>query len=195
MIRDLLALLYGTALALGLGVGSAVWATDQLPALGAMNIDGWSANPGIGEANPDPYSQAYFSRSGGLPLAAAEGLAFIRRVDDNGDTLDATCVYTVSGDTAGARRWTLQVLRGGLPYTVEDPAIPVATHSRGILRHRDGSFDIRIGRLPQSGNWLYAGPSGPFALTFSLYDTAVASDTGLSELHMPAIRKLECARG
>jgi len=195
MIRDLLALLYGTALALGVGVASAVWATNQLPALGALDIDGWSANPGIGEANPDPYSQAYFSRSGGLPLAAAEGLAFIRRSDDNGEPLDATCVYAVIGDTPGARRWTLQILRDGLPYVAGDPATPVATHSRGILRQPDGSFDIRIARLPQSGNWLYAGPSGPFALTLSLYDTAVASDTGLSELHMPSIRRLECARG
>ncbi|GAB4361090.1 MAG: DUF1214 domain-containing protein [Oricola sp.] len=195
MIRDLLALIYGTALALGLGVGSAIWATDRLPALGAMNIDGWSANPGIGESNPDPYSRAYFSRSGGLPLAAAEGLTFIRRADDNGDALDATCVYAVTGETPSARRWTLQVLRNGLPYAVDDPAIPVSTHSRGILRRQDGSFDIRIGRLPQPGNWLYAGPSGPFALSLSLYDTAVASDTGLTKLSMPAIRKLECARG
>lgn len=195
MIRDLLALLYGTALALGLGVASAVWATNQLPALGALNIDGWSANPGIGEANPDPYSQAYFSRSGGLPLAAAEGLAFSRHLDDNGDLLDATCVYAVTGDTPVARRWTLQVLRDGRPYTTGKPAIPVAVHSRSILRRPDGSFDIRIGRLPQAGNWLFAGSSGSFGLELSLYDTAVASSTGLSELHMPAIRKLGCARG
>jgi hypothetical protein len=195
MIRDLFTLIYGVVLALGLGIASAVWATNQLPALGELTIDGWSANPGIGGDDPDPYSLAYFSRSGGLPLAAAEGLAFIRRTDDNGDPLDATCIYAVGGETPGARRWTLQVLRGGLPYSVENPAIPVAAHSRGVLRLPDGSFDIRIARLPQSGNWIYAGPSGPFALTLSLYDTAVASNTGLSEMHMPSIRRLECARG
>ncbi len=195
MIRELFSFLYGVALALGVGVASAVWATNQLPALGELEIDGWSANPAVGSANPDPYSQAYFSRSGGLPLAAAEGLAFIRRTDDDGEPLDATCVYALTGDTPGARRWTLQVLRDGLPYSAEDAAIPVATHSRGVLRRPDGTFDIRIARLPQPGNWVYAGPSGPFALALSLYDTAVASDTGLSDLHMPSIRRLECARG
>lgn len=195
MIRELLSFLYGVALALGVGIASVVWATNQLPLLGKLEIDSWSANPGVGAEEADPYSQAYFSRSGGLPLAASEGLAFIRRVDDTGRPLDATCTYALTGDTPGARRWTLQVLRGGLPYAAETPALPVATHSRGIIRRPDGTFDIRIARLPQPGNWIYPGPSGPFALTLSLYDTAIASDTGLSDVAMPSIRRLECSRG
>ena len=71
MIRELSTLLYGVALALVLGIGSAVWATGHYPLFGELEINGWNANPGVGADSPDPYSQAYFARSGGLPLAAA----------------------------------------------------------------------------------------------------------------------------
>ena len=192
MIRDLFTILYSVSLALGLGIGSAVWATNRLPVLGELVIGGWSANPAIGGANPDPYSQAYFSRSGGLPLAAAEGLDFLRRADDDGDALDAGCSYLLKGSTPGARRWTLQVLHDGLPYSAANAGVPVSAHSHGVLRGSDGAFEIRIAPLPQPGNWIYAGSSGAFSLSLSLYDTSVASNTGLSELHMPAVTKLWC---
>ena len=41
-------------------------------------------------------------------------------------------------------------------------------------------------------NWLFAGASGPFALALSLYDTSINTDTGLTGLRMPAIKKLGC---
>ncbi|QKV18661.1 DUF1214 domain-containing protein [Oricola thermophila] len=195
MIRDLFVLLYASALALGLGVASAVWATNQLPALSTLEIDGWIANPAVGRSDPDPYSQAYFSRTGGLPLAAAEGLSFIRNADDDGNRLDATCIYAVAGETPAAKRWTLHVMQDGLPLVPDAAGIPTGTHSGGIVRGRDGTFLIRIARLPQPENWIFPGSSGPFALRLTLYDTAVASDTGLSKPHMPAVRKVECARG
>ncbi|MFZ2101675.1 MAG: DUF1214 domain-containing protein [Oricola sp.] len=195
MIREFLTMLYGVALALGLGIFSAVWATNQLPLVGLLEIDGWTANPGVGGDQPDAYSQAYFSRSGGLPLAAAEGLTFLRNADDNGNPLDATCLYRISGDTPAARRWTLQVTHDGFPYTIEQPDIPVSMHSHGVLRGANGAFDIRIAPRPQPGNWIYAGPSGPFGLSLTLYDTAVASDTGLRDMHMPSVLRLECFHG
>ncbi len=195
MIRDLLTMLYGVALALGLGIASAVWATNQLPLLGVMDIDGWTANPAIGGDHPDPYSQAYFSRSGGLPLAASEGLTFIRRADDAGEPFDAGCVYDIVGETPNARRWTLEVLRHGFPYSIEAPGIPVGLYSRNIVRFRDGTFRIRVAPRPQPGNWIYAGSSGPFALSLSLYDTSVASDTGLSDLRMPKVTRAGCIHG
>ncbi|MAS03252.1 MAG: DUF1214 domain-containing protein [Ahrensia sp.] len=193
MIRELSTLLYGVALALVLGIGSAVWATGHYPLFGELEINGWDANPGVGADSPDPYSQAYFARSGGLPLAAAEGVAFVRNADDDGGTLNARCIYAVEGDTPGARLWTLTVLRGGEPLQAPTEGTPVALHSRSILRFRSGDFDIRIAPLPQPGNWLYAGSSGPFALGLSLYDTSIGSDTGLTDLRMPSIKNLGCS--
>lgn len=195
MLRDLSTLLFGVAVALVLGIGSAVWATGRYPLFGELQIDGWNANPSVGADRPDPYSQAYFARSGGMPLAAAEGLAFVRQSDDEGDALNARCTYAVEGDTPGARLWTLTVLRGGRPMQPPEAGIPVALQSGSILRFTDGDFGVRIAPLPQPGNWLYAGASGPFALALSLYDTSIASDTGLSDLRMPAIRKLGCVNG
>ena len=195
MIRELSTLLFSVALALVLGIGSAVWASGQMVLLGELEINDWRASSGIGADSPDPYVQAYYSRSGGLPLAKAEGLAFIRQTDESGDGLNARCTYVIEGDTPGARLWTLYVLRDDAPLDAPEAGIPTALHSGSILRFSDGDFDVRIAPLPQPRNWLYAGASGPFALALSLYDTAIASDTGLSELRMPEVRKLGCTNG
>lgn len=192
MIRELSSLLYGVILALVLGIGSAVWATGRYPLLGEIEINGWGANPGVGANSPDPYSQAFFARSGGMPLAAGEGLAFIRETDDDGETLNARCTYLIEGDTPGARLWTLTVLQDGLPMRPVGDGVPVALHSSSILRFTGGDFGIRIAPLPQPRNWLFAGASGPFALALSLYDTSITSDTGLSGLRMPSVRNLGC---
>ena len=144
-----------------------------------------------------PWAKAALSQAslfrGGFDLAAAEGVAFVRNADDNGDTLNARCIYAVDGDTPGARLWTLTVLSGGEPLQPPAEGTPVALHSRSILRFRSGDFDIRIAPLPQPGNWLYAGSSGPFALGLSLYDTSIGSDTGLTDLRMPSIKNLGCS--
>lgn len=195
MFRDLLSMLLGVAVALVLGIGSAVWATNRLPFVGVMEVDGWSANTTLGGNSPDPYSQAHYARSGGLPLAAAEGLTFLRRADDDGDTLDANCTYVIAGNTPVARRWTLEVLHGGLPEAPGEDGLPRALHSHGIIRAADGSFTIRAAPVPQPGNWLFAGRSGSYTLALSLYDTSVASDTGLVELSMPSVRRRECGNG
>ena len=188
MLRELLSYIYGSVLALGLGIASAVWATDHLPFFGEMRIGDWTAYPSVGRADPDPYTRAYLARTGALPLAAAEGIAFEMHADSQGRPLNAACNYNIVGKTPSARRWTLRIERGGLAYDAGDPALPVSLHSRGLLHAQDGTFDIGVSPIPVPGNWLYTGPDGPFSLVLTLYDTTIASDIGLTKLTMPEVR-------
>jgi hypothetical protein len=192
MIRDLFSIVLGVALALALGIYSAVKATEGLPPLGKLQIGAWIAHPSVGGNKPDPYTQAWLSRSGSLPLAAAEGLQFTAENDGTGRALDASCTYSIAGDSPAARRWTLYILRGGIPFTIDTPGIPFTLHSRGVVRSANGSFHISVAPAPQPGNWIYAGPDGPFVLSLTLYDTTIASDTGLSEITMPTVKRERC---
>jgi hypothetical protein len=195
MFRDLALILYSVTLALVLGATSAIRATDALPFFGDLTLGAWSAHPNVGGDGRDPYTTAWLARTGSLPLAAAEGLEFGASVDNAGRSLDAACTYEIAGGSPPARLWTVRVMRGDVPFTIEAPGITTGTNSRSVLRRDDGYFEIRISPYPQPVNWIYAGPDGPFSVSFRLYDTAIASDTGLAKVDMPSIVRIGCADG
>jgi hypothetical protein len=87
------------------------------------------------------------------------------------------------------------VQRGGIPYSVSKPDLAVAAHSQGLVRQGDGEIAIAVSPVPVPGNWIYAGPDGPFSLVMTLYDTAIASDTGLTTMTMPAVTLEVCGDG
>lgn len=195
MIRDGISIGYAVTLAFILGVSSAVWATAGLPFYGELEVNGWRAHPSVGGDDPDPYSTAFLARSGRFQLAAAEGLQFISREDLDGEALDGACIYLIKGNTPVTRLWTLQVVRDGVPFNSPAHGIPVSTHSQALIRDEDGLFRIVISPTPSPGNWIYAGRDGPFRLILTLYDTAIASSRGLSEVIMPAVERVDCADG
>ncbi|TCD14106.1 DUF1214 domain-containing protein [Oricola cellulosilytica] len=195
MIRDAISISYAVILAFVLGVWSAVWATADLPFYSELQVNGWRAHPSVGGDNPDPYSTAFLARSGRFQLAAAEGLQFISREDSDGEALDGACIYRISGNTPLTRLWTLQVVRDGVPIDSAALGIPVSTHSQALVRDRDGFFGIVISPTPRPGNWIYPGPNGPFRLILTLYDTAIASSRGLSEIVMPTVERVDCDSG
>ena len=192
MVRELLSYVYGSAVALILGIATAVWATERLPFFGELQIGDWTAFPSVGRADPDPYTRAYLARTGALPLAIAEGIAFEMHADSEGRPLNAACHYLIVGKTPTTRRWTIRVERTGPAYDASKPALPVSLHSRGLLHQVDGSLAIRVSPIPEPGNWLYTGPDGPFKLVLTLYDTTIASDIGLTELTMPEVKFEGC---
>ena len=63
-----------------------------------------------------------------------------------------------------------------------------------MLRGADSTFSIRIASSAVSGNWL-AVPEGraPFLLVMTLLDTPTAGSSGVIDLAMPGIRRLDCA--
>lgn len=192
MIRDILTAAYVLVVALGLGIWSAIKATSQMPFFAEMDVGVWTAHPSVGTDDADPYTHAWLARTGAMPLASGEGLAFTATHDESGEKLNAACRYAVSGATPPARRWTIRTVNPTGDADISAPDLPVTAYSGGIIRRPDGSFDIDIARQPQPGNWLHPGPGPVFAVTLTLYDTSVASSTALSDIVMPSIVNLGC---
>lgn len=188
-------LLYVLSLALLLGLGSAYWSISApQPMIGGVQVGPWKTWPRIGARDADPYSRAVVARTGGIPLGAGEGLAFVAEADSAGRPLDAACAYRVGSVTPQTRHWTLTV------YTPDGrPAVSELERagftSEEVLREPDGRFNLVLSREASPGNWLRLPASGRFTLVLRLYDTPVAVGTAALETRtVPAIEMLECPR-
>lgn len=187
-------ILIGLALAIAIGGGAASvrMVLDSQDGIGAVSVGSWTAFPDIGTPEADPYSKARVARDGILALGRAEGLAFVAERDSDGAALRRECTYLVAGSLPVARFWTLyasdKAQNALKPLTRRDPAL----HSLEVLRQPDNTIEISVGAQAVPGNWLAVSGVGDMNLVLTLYDTPIASSTGLSDIQMPRIVRGQC---
>ncbi|WP_269932224.1 DUF1214 domain-containing protein [Aminobacter sp. HY435] len=187
-------LLIGLALAIAIGGGAASvrMVLDRQEGIGAVSVGSWTAFPDIGTPEADPYSKARVARDGILALGRAEGLAFVAERDADGANLRRECTYLIDGSLPVARFWTLyasdKAQNALKPATRRDPAL----HSLEVLRQPDNTIEIAVGAQAVPGNWLAVSGVGEMNLVLTLYDTPIASSTGLSDIQMPRIVRGQC---
>ena len=191
-MRLLLGTLFTLAIAALVGLGATYLALTHDTAFGAMKIGSWTAYPKTGTTDVDPYARAVVARSGRLPLALGDGVAFIARSDDKGRKLDGRCVVVLSGMTPVARFWTLTL------YTLNGELAPNSVHrhsftSQEIVRETDGNMRIVIAPRAEPGNWLPTGGIEHYLLALRFYDTSVGVATKEGrEVPMPTITTRSC---
>lgn len=180
------------AIAVGGGAASVGYVLNSQEGIGAVTVGPWTAYPDIGTPDADPYSKARVARDGILALGRAEGLSFIAEKDSGGAHLKRECSYRVEGSLPVARFWTLYAsdkaqlaLKTGMR---RDPDL----HSLEVLRQPDNSIEVSVGARPSPGNWLAVSGVGDMNLVLTLYDTPIASSTGLSDIEMPRIVRVQC---
>jgi len=191
MLRNLFLIALTLTLAIGAGAASAWYALRTPDGIGAIRVGAWTAYPNAGTPDADPYSKARVARDGLLALGQAEGLAFLALSDSAGDALQRHCDYKVEGSTPAARFWTLYVTDVSSSPLTFDGSRP-AVQSQEILRAPDNTFSVAVGPHPAPGNWIRLQGSGAMALVLTLYDTPVASSSGVADLAMPQVLKTGC---
>ena len=183
------------AVAFGLGILSSIYALRATVGFGAIALGPWTAFPAAQTVDADPYAKAHRARDGKLLLGGAEGLTFTAATDSENRTLVENCRYEISGITPPARLWTLHAAdRNGNPLPGARPDLPTGINAWTALRNADSNFSIRIASSATPGNWL-AVPEGkdPFLLVMTLLDTPTAGSSGVIDLSMPGITRLDCA--
>ena len=159
---------------------------------GAVSVGPWTASPRIGTTAIDPYTRAELSRSGAVPLAANEGLAFTATTDDTGYRLLRSCSYRVSGTVPAARFWSLTG-SGSDGRTIDNAADRAAFTSRDVVRAIAGQFTIEVAPSARPGNWLPLSGQGPLTLTLRLYDTPLAGNAAeVASATLPSLTRLSC---
>jgi hypothetical protein len=188
--------LFGTIftllIAAAVGLGATYFALDRGAAFGALRIGSWTAFPKTGTTDADPYARATIARTGQLPVALGDGIAFVAKTDDKGRPLDGRCQVVLAGITPAARFWTLTL------YGPDGELVPNATDRHGftseeVVRRSDGSFAITVDPRAAPGNWLPTGGIEHYQLVLRFYDTPVGVATKAGrELPMPSINTEAC---
>lgn len=188
LFGSLLALLVATVV----GLGATWFSLTRGTAFGALHLGAWTAWPKTGSTNIDPYARAEVSRTGTLPVALGDGIAFVAQTDDQGRPFDGRCDVELDGITPQARFWTLALYdRGG--KLVANAINRYGFTSQEIIRRNDGHFTINISPRARPGNWLPTGGVGTYELVLRFYDTPVGVATRAGrEAPMPAIKTRAC---
>jgi hypothetical protein len=191
-VRLLIGFLFALAVAAAVGLGMTQLALTRGTAFGAMTIGAWTAWPKTGTNDIDPYARASIARTGELPVASGDGVAFFATGDETGRPFDGRCLIALSGSTPAARFWTV-TLYDPDGRLVPNPAGRFGFTSQEIVRHTDGTFEIVVGPRARPGNWLPTGGIERYMLVLRLYDTPVGVATRTArEAPMPAIRERFC---
>lgn len=191
-MRLLLGTLFALVVAAAVGLGATYFALTRGAAFSPLTIGSWTAWPKTGTVDADPYAQASIARSGRLPTALGDGVAFTSSTDDKGRVLDGRCTVVLSGVTPPARFWTLTL------YNLDGELVANSLNrfgftSQEIVRHADGSFEIVMAPRANPGNWLPTGGIERYQLLLRLYDTAVGVSTKAGrEVPMPAVTVRSC---
>ena len=191
-MRLLIGTLFGLAIAAIVGLGLTYLSLTRGTAFGGLSIESWTAWPKSGTTDADPYVRASIARSGRLPTAMGDGVAFTLQSDDEGKALDGRCDVGISGVTAVARCGTMTL------YNPNGALVANSTNRYGftsqeIVRRSDGTFEIVVSPRASAGNWLPTGGVERYELILRLYDTAVGVSTKAGrEVPMPDVMTRSC---
>ncbi|RFC64972.1 DUF1214 domain-containing protein [Fulvimarina endophytica] len=191
-MRYLLAIVLAIGIALGLGGWSAKLAIDGGTNFDTVQLGPWVASPLIGTQDADPYARARLAKLAQLTLGGGEGIMFQAEEDDAGRRLRLECSYLLSGSTPAARFFTVSAHSDTGLVDLPQRGRPGWLTSNALLRGEDNGFTIAVGPSARAGNWLATDGSGPYRLTFALYDTPASAITGAAGLAMPSITRQEC---
>lgn len=192
MLKNAFLTMLALAIAILGGAGSVWTMLDAQEGFDAIHIGEWTAFPDIGTREADPYSKARVARAGVLALGRAEGLSFVAARDSAGEALRRECAYFIEGSFPPARFWTLYAADQSLDMIKTGKPRPAALQSYEILRRADSSAVISAGSRPAPGNWLPLSGQGALFFVLTLYDTPIATSTGLSDVSAPKILKARC---
>lgn len=177
---------------LALGLLATIVSLNSGYGFSPMQAGPWTAWPGVGGPDIDPYARAVIARSGEAQLSRDQGLVFSASEDSSGAPLEGACEYRITDPVPPARYWTLSLATpdGGL---IDNPTGRFGFSSVDVLRREGGAFDITIARNARAGNWLSPGDARRFTLLLRLYDTPLDVEAKTSSDSFPKIVKLKCA--
>ncbi len=191
-MRYLLELLLAIAIALVTGLGSAWYVVGDGWLIRTDVFGEWAAWPMGGSPDADPYSRAVLARTGQVPLASGEGVAFFASTDSSGKAIRGGCDYEISGRTPPVRLWTLTVINpaGDLPLNSVGRTF---MRSDEILRQDSGAFTLVLASEARPGNWFPIPPQGPITLILRLYDTPASLLSDIKSNALPRIERKACS--
>ncbi len=164
------------------GWGTALYSIQSFGSATVGVKGNWSTwDAGEGNAS-NPYAVAHYLLEGQIPPATGLFRAYFASRDDEGNALDASCVYSVNAPANELRWWSFASGRDGGEAT--------AITSDAVLANAQGDVSLTVSPSPQSGNWVQPPSSGRLEFAFMIaHDGKLAADDASI---LPTIQKVGC---
>ncbi len=127
------------------------------------------------------YLSGHFLRRGEVPPLKGSRF-FVRKLDDDGNTLRGDCVVAFEGKMPETRWWFV---------SAEAKNTRTALDAGEAVREASGNYTISISNNPVPGNWLVPPTTGTYAITLVLLD-AVTEANGTTP-SLPKVKRLWCS--
>lgn len=195
-MRNFLLIAFSFILAVIVGFGSTFYLLEDGKRISARTYGVWFGWPEIGSPDISPYQRADLARSGVLSLGRAEGIVFYAQTDENGDSLNSKCTYSIAGQMPRSSAWTIQSAPRHSGYIASSkaqalPTGPFFRSSHEINYQDKGTFDLTVAHRAMPNNWLPT-PEGEFQLILRIYDTNAFVIVGHETVSLPTVVKKSC---
>ncbi len=151
----------------------------------------WTVWDQAGSPRVDPYTRAHFLLRGRLPASHFEAVELEARVDDDGKTLDADCVYAISSPKPPARWWSLSAFPEDAGRATE-PLSEASLIAQRVVYEPDGSFRATLSPEVRPGNWFKPASDGDLVLRYRLYNPDPAYRSAPLQGAVPSIKREVC---
>lgn len=127
------------------------------------------------------YLSGHFLRRGEVPPLKGSRF-FVRKLDDEGNTLRGDCVVAFEGKMPDARWWFV---------SADTKNKRTALDAGEAVREASGSYTISIADNPVPGNWLVPPTTGTYVITLVLLDAVTDANATIPAL--PTVKRLWCS--
>lgn len=168
------------AAAVGLGLLSAQYMMDNATGAPRASTEKWVEIRTDQDSLASTYLTGHFLRRGQVPPPKGSRM-FVRRSDDDGNSLRGDCVVAVTGKFPASRSWFMAAASGAERTTLD---------AAQTVTETSGETALSISTTPVPGNWLIPPGGGSYELQFLLLGADdIATGTALS---LPRVKRLWC---
>ena len=182
------------ALSLTIGLGSAWYALENGLPVTTRQVGAWQIWHEAGKLGTDPYTNAYVSRSGWLPITSSHALYYIAKTDNNNRKISADCTYRLTGKPIAAEWWSIGLF-DSTGHVMANRAQRYAFNSANTVRKSDGSFVIWLAQTAHSGNWLPISGGDDNTIVMRIFGPQKTDDAQAEneiEKNLPVIERVSC---
>lgn len=183
----------GMMVGLAAGGGLAWRATGSAFNQGNITNGVWSTSLNYGIASADPLTRAAVARRGLLALPKTETVYWAASTDSDGQPLNGSCTYAMTGKALDARWWSVTFYdRKG--YLVGNDARIWSFSGASITPAEKAGWTVTIAPTkPASGHWLPSAKGEGFELTLRMYNPGPGFMKDPAAAALPALKKEGCA--
>ena len=178
-------------LGLSLGIGGAWAKIRQGFSQGAIANGVWRTSLNYGTKETDAFTRASVAVRGLLALPSTETVYWSATADSDGNALNGSCTYALSGGVLDARWWSVTYY-DKLGYLVANPANIWSFSGASVTPQEKDGWHVTISPVKGDGHWLPSAKGQGFDLTLRMYNPGDGFRAAPEKAALPMLKKGDC---